>query len=456
MLIQTINPASGEPLSEYKMLTSAEIKQKVIEAADTFVAWSQLGLQDRIQYFRQLITVLNAEKENCAVLAALEMGKPIQFARAEIEKCIYCCRYYIDNAEDFLNKHYVATEFASSFITYQPQGSILAIMPWNFPFWQVLRFVVPTIIAGNVVLLKHASQVAGCAKKIEGLFTSADFPKGVMTNLCIAAEQVEAIIAEKSIRGVTLTGSEAVGRKVASIAGWHLKKVALELGGNDACLVLADANLKQAAQAIVASRLRNSGQVCIATKRVIADAAIHDELVQLIRQEMQQYEMDNPLNENCNFGPMAREDLRDELDELVKKMQTDGAVLLEGGYIPAGQGFYYPPTLLINVDSSSIAFQQELFGPVIAVSKFNDINDGIAMANNTDYGLGGNIFSANIKLASQLAEKTIEAGACFVNLPVTSDPRLPFGGIKNSGYGRELSREGMLEFMNVKTVIINE
>ena len=455
MLIKTVNPANGAILENYTVLSKNEIQEKITQTHQAFLKWHPLTLSDRLDYFSKLINVLEQEKETCAVLIAQEMGKPLQFARAEIEKCMWCCRFYIENASSFLQIQHVKTEFTSSYVAYNPLGVILAVMPWNFPFWQVMRFIIPNIMAGNTVLLKHASIVAGSAKKIEELFIQAGFPANVMTNLCIPSSEVAEIIAHPKVRGVTLTGSEDVGRQIASTAGLHLKKVSLELGGNDACLVLADANLQEAAKSIVSSRLRNSGQVCVATKRVIVDSLVHDELVELIRIEMHKYHMQNPMDENSNFGPMAREDLRQTLHQQVLSIIEEGAVLLEGGYIPEGEGFYYPPTLLKNVSKNSMAYEQELFGPVISITQFAHLDEGIELVNFTEFGLGGSVFSKNIEKAQHLATHLIESGVCFVNLPVTSDPRLPFGGIKNSGYGRELSKQGMIEFMNIKTVIIN-
>ncbi len=456
MSIQTINPANGTSLESYKLLSKTEIKSKIGKAHQTFLSWKKLTLVERQKFFLKLIDVLEQEKDNCARLSALEMGKPIQFGRAEIEKCIWCCRFYIEQAPNFLESIHVQTEFASSYVTYNPLGVILAVMPWNFPFWQVLRFAIPTLMAGNTVLLKHASIVAGSGQKIEELFVKAGFPEHALSNLCINSSEVADIIADSKVQGVTLTGSEEVGRKIASTAGLYLKKVSLELGGNDACLVLADANLKEAAKAIVSSRMRNTGQVCVATKRVIVDSQVHDELVELIRLEMKKFTMGNPLDDACNFGPMAREDLRQELHQQVQTIIKEGGVLVEGGFIHDGEGFYYPPTLITHVTKESLAYEQELFGPVIAISQFSHLDEGLELVNFTDYGLGGAVFSTNIEIAQHLATHIIESGVCFVNLPVTSDPRLPFGGIKNSGFGRELSKEGMIEFMNIKTVIIND
>lgn len=455
MKIYTLNPATEQSLQSYEVLSKTLLSEKIEISHAAFLTWKNKSIDERLDLFRKLIEVLGNEKESCAQLMALEMGKPIIFARAEIEKCIWCCRYYIEHAKRFLAPEKVETEFTASFVTYNPLGVILAVMPWNFPFWQVLRFAIPTIMGGNTVLLKHASIVTGCAKKIEELFIHAGFPVGILTHLPISSDMVSDVIAHPNVCGVTITGSEAAGRSVASVAGLHLKKVALELGGNDACVVMNNANLEAAAQAIVSSRLRNSGQVCVSTKRVIVQREVHDQLVACIRKLLPGFIMGNPLDEMTQMGPMARGDLRDELHQQIQKAISQGATLLEGGYIVEGKGFYYPPTLLTNVTKQSIIYEEELFGPVISLSVFDSIDEAIALANATRFGLGGSIFSNQIEQATLLAEKVLEAGVCFVNLPVTSDPRLPFGGIKCSGYGRELSRQGMLEFMNTKTVIVH-
>lgn len=456
MKLKTLNPATEETLKSYELLSEKELHEKIDLAHQRFLAWKKTSLDERCDLFKQFIHVLENEKEACAELMALEMGKPIIFSRAEIEKCIWCCRYYLEHAKRFLKPQKIETEFAASFITYNPLGVILAIMPWNFPFWQVLRFAIPTILAGNVVVLKHASIVTGCAQKIEDLFLKAGFPLGVFSHLMISSDTVADVIAHPSISGVTITGSEAAGRSVASIAGQHLKKVALELGGNDACIVMKDADIKAAASAISASRLRNSGQVCVSTKRVIVHRDVHDELLAHIQKILPTYAVGDPLDDSIQMGPMARGDLRDELHSQIQKAIAQGAKLIAGGYIPEGKGFYYPATVLTNVTKESIIYKEELFGPVISISIFDTIEEGLELANCTRFGLGGSVFSSQVQKATGLVADELEAGVCFVNLPVTSDPRLPFGGIKHSGFGRELSQQGMLEFMNIKTVIVHE
>lgn len=455
MKITTFNPTTEKPLHSYEILSQSQCFEKIELSHESYLQWKNLSLDERLDYFKRLIQVLGREKEVCAKRVAQEMGKPIIFARAEIEKCIWCCQYYLEHAKVFLAPEKVATEFSESYVTYNPLGVILAVMPWNFPFWQVLRFAIPNIMAGNTVVLKHASIVTGSAKKIEEMFIQAGFPKGVLNQLTISSDMVHDVIAHPKVCGVTITGSEAAGRSVASAAGLHLKKVALELGGNDACVVMKDANLEAAAQAIVASRLRNSGQVCVSTKRVIVQREVHDKLLANIRKLLPDYTLGDPLDEATQMGPMARGDLRDELHQQIQKAIAQGAELLEGGYIPEGKGFYYPPTVLTNVTKQSIIYDEELFGPVISLSTFESLEEAFELANVTRFGLGASIFSTQIQAAKHSASNILEAGVCFVNLPVTSDPRLPFGGVKSSGFGRELSKQGMIEFMNIKTVIVH-
>ena len=456
MFIETLNPASGKILKQYPLISDHKVQEQIKATELAYLAWRRLSIKDRVMYIQRLMTELDAAKIECAELIMQEMGKPIKFAVTEIEKCILVCEYYCRHAADYLANHKVETEFHSSFVTYNPLGIILAVMPWNFPFWQVFRFLIPCLIAGNAVLLKHASIVTGCGQMIQELFKRAQFPENLFKHLLIRSQQVDAIIENPYIRGITLTGSEGAGRHIASHAGQNLKKVVLELGGNDACVVLNDADIKLAAKSIVSSRLRNSGQVCVATKRVIVEKGVHQALIEALESEMSQYQMQDPSCLESNLGPLARSDLRDTLHQQVQVVIEQGAKLVCGGYLPSGPGFFYPPTLLDEVASDSLIYQEELFGPVIAVSIAEDLDQAIQYANATRFGLGGSIFSSNLDLASRYAQEHFESGLCYVNMPVTSDPRLPFGGIKDSGYGRELSREGILEFVNIKTVIIHE
>jgi succinate-semialdehyde dehydrogenase/glutarate-semialdehyde dehydrogenase len=456
MFIETTNPANGEKLKQYSLLDEQTILSEIELSHQAFLHWRSVSVPDRVKEIKKIIDLLEQEKQACAELMSLEMGKPIKSAIAEIEKCQSCIHYYCENAEKFLGLNRILTEYKASYVCYKPLGVILAVMPWNFPFWQVFRFMIPCLLAGNVVLLKHASMVSGCGQKIEEIFSQADIPSRLIKHLLISASQVESVIKHSHVRGISLTGSEEAGKQIANSAGLHLKKVVMELGGNDACIVLKDANLELAAQSIVSSRLRNTGQVCVATKRVIVDSEVKTDLIALILQKIEDYSMLDPMNPESNFGPMARADLRDKVHQQVQALIQEGAHLICGGYLPQGPGFYYPPTVLDHVAVDSLAYQEELFGPVISITPFDKIQQAIEYANATRFGLGGNIFTQDLSLAEDLAQNQIDAGLCFVNMQVTSDPRFPFGGVKNSGYGRELSKEGLLEFVNIKTVIINE
>lgn len=455
IMISTQNPYTGTLLKEYSTLNDEELQIQLEFASQAFLSWRETSLEQRKHCINSLIRQLMDKKTEAGKTMALEMGKPIKFGVVEIEKCISVCEFYLAHASEFLAPTQVSTEFYRSYITYQPLGVILAVMPWNFPFWQVFRFMIPNLLLGNTVVLKHASNVTGCGQLLERLIHQSGFPEFVFKHLLITSSQVEAVIAHPCIRGVTLTGGEAAGREIASIAGRHLKKQVLELGGNDPFIILKDANLEQAAKAIAQSRMRNSGQVCVAAKRIIVEKEVEKPLIQLLLKELTTFVMGDPLNFECNYGPMAREDLRTHLHQQVQAMIAEGATLVCGGYIPEMQGYFYPPTVLSNVSSNSIGFTEEVFGPVVSITTAQNQQEALDFANMSQFGLGACIFTNELEHSMQMAER-IESGVCFVNLPVTSDIRFPFGGVKNSGYGRELSREGMLEFANIKTVIINE
>jgi len=456
MQIQTINPANAEILNQYPLQSDQDCLAQIQASHQAFLQWRQLSIQARVKYIKNIIDVLSQEKQSCAELITQEMGKPIQFSLAEIEKCQLGCHYYCENAEKFLAAEPVVSEFKSSYVSYQPLGIIFAIMPWNFPFWQVFRFMIPCLLAGNVVVLKHASVVSGCGQMIEKILLQAGLPEHVFKNLCISVPQVAQVIEHPLVRGVSLTGGEEAGKEIAAMAGQHLKKVVMELGGNDACIVLKDGDLERAAKAIVSSRLRNTGQVCVATKRVIVEQSVKQELLSFILQEIEHYPMLDPMEPKSCFGPMARGDLRTKLHDQVQALIAAGAHLICGGFIPQGPGFYYPPTVLDQVKVNSLAYQEELFGPVICITAVEDLREAIACANATQYGLGANIFTKDLALAEEVMKNQMDAGLCFVNMTVTSDPRFPFGGVKNSGFGRELSMQGMHEFVNIKTVIVSE
>ncbi|MEZ5022533.1 MAG: NAD-dependent succinate-semialdehyde dehydrogenase [Chitinophagales bacterium] len=447
----TINPATEEKIATYKRLTFEEIIDKIDQTAAAYQNWKNKSFEERAKLMHRAAEVLEENKEAYAQLATREMGKIIGQARKEIEKCAWVCRYYADNTETLLANEIVKTDASKSYVTYQPMGIVLAVMPWNFPFYQVIRFIVPALMAGNVGVLKHASNVQGCAHALEELFNKAGFPKGVFNNLNIASKQVKLVIENKHIVAVTLTGSDPAGRSVAAIAGENLKKTVLELGGSDAYVIVEDADLEKATDLATYGRLQNNGQTCIAAKRFIVVEAIYDDFLHQFKTKMEAAKMGEPTDADTYYGPMARIDLRDELHEQVQKSIEQGAKLVLGGKIPNRKGAYYPATILAEVKPGMEAFHNELFGPVAAVIKAKNEAHAIELANNSQFGLGAGVITGNKARGEKIALQ-LEAGNCFVNTLVASDPRLPFGGIKNSGYGRELSAHGIREFMNTKTV----
>ncbi len=456
MIIQTVNPATEQILQSYNCLNDQEIDEKLDRAHDTYLEWRKTSFSQRKALMLQLAQLLKSNTDELAHLMAVEMGKPITAGRAEIIKCAGLCEHYAENAEGYLAPKLVQTEMKKAKVCHQPLGIVFAIMPWNFPFWQVFRFSVPTLMAGNVAVLKHAPISSGTGNKIEELFLEAGFPKHVFQHLIVDNDGAAKIIEHPSVIAVTLTGSGRAGSAVASHAGKFLKKSVLELGGSDPYLVLEDADLDLAARCIVNSRLNNSGQVCIAAKRIIVLKSVENELLPKIMEQISTFKMGDPLHSETKLGPLARSDLRENLHIQVEKSLKQGAKLLLGGIIPDGKGFYYPPTLLTHVTPGMPAFDEELFGPVIAIITVNNEKEGIAYANQSQYGLGAAVFTRDLERGEHIATHEIDAGACFVNAFVASDPRLPFGGIKESGYGRELSKEGILEFVNTKTIVVSD
>jgi succinate-semialdehyde dehydrogenase/glutarate-semialdehyde dehydrogenase len=398
--------------------------------------------------------VLRENADGYAVLMANEMGKPVSQGRAEVEKCAWVCDYYADNAAAFLKAEPVETDAAKSFVTFQPLGVVLAVMPWNFPLWQVFRFAAPALMAGNAGVLKHASNVPGCALAIEDVFGKAGFPSDVFRTLLVGSAQVNAIIENPHVKAVTLTGSTPAGRAVARKAGEMLKKTVLELGGSDPYVVFADADLHAAVSTCVTSRLINSGQSCINAKRFVVVEPLRQQFETLFVERMRGMQMGDPLDESTEVGPQARADLRDELNEQVSKSIAKGARCLLGGEVPDGPGAFYPPTVLTDVTRGMPAYDEELFGPVAAIITAKNEHEAIEIANDSVFGLGAAVFTSDVAKGEQIAAEELEAGACFVNAFVKSDPRLPFGGIKESGYGRELSHYGIREFVNIKTVFV--
>lgn len=456
MQIQTINPATEQTLKSYSELNDEEASSRIDAAHTCYQAWRKTTFSHRKKLFLTLANLLRQKQDELAVLMAQEMGKPVTAGKAEIEKCAWVCEHYATHAESYLAPKSIQTEMKKSMVCYQALGVVLAIMPWNFPCWQVFRFAAPTLMAGNAAVLKHASISAGTGNAIAALFLEVGFPEHVFQHFILDKDRVANVIAHKNIVAVTLTGSEQAGSSVAGSAGTHLKKSMLELGGSDPYVVLEDADLELAARCIIDSRLNNCGQVCIAAKRTIVVETVAEALIAELIKEIHRYKMGDPLDPATTMGPMAREDLRKALNQQVVDSVNAGAKLVLGGEIPERQGFYYPPTILTNVHAGMPAFDEELFGPVVAVITALDEADAIKLANQSRFGLGAAVFTRDLARGERIAVNEIEAGACFVNALVASDPRLPFGGIKQSGFGRELSQEGILEFVNIKTVAINE
>jgi len=454
MNLISINPANNKKLNSYQEISKDSINQIIDSSFNTFLEWRNKSFSYRAKKMRYLAELLKQKKEQLGFLMTKEMGKPIKQSIAEAEKCAWVCEYYADNAEQFLSQKEIPTESTKSFISFQPIGIVLAIMPWNFPFWQVFRFASPALMAGNVGILKHASNVQGCAIEIEKLFLEAGFPKFAFSNLVIGSKKVSNVIKNSKISAVTLTGSTPAGKSVASLAGSLLKKTVLELGGNDPYVILEDADLDNAVKSCIAGRMLNAGQSCIAAKRFIVVQSCLKEFIDKVHNEIKKMKMGDPINPDINIGPMVNNIARDELHQQVLISIEKGAKLLFGGKIPQLDGAFYPPTLLVDVEPGMPAFDDELFGPVAVVISAKDQSHAIELANKTNFGLGAAIFTRDLDKGENIATKELEAGSCFVNDFVKSDPRLPFGGIKESGYGRELSEFGIQEFVNIKSVVI--
>lgn len=456
MQIQTMNPATEEILEHYALYKKEEVDALIDAAHECYKNWRKTTFTTRAALMVTLAKLLLQKKDEYALLMATEMGKPITAGKAEIEKCAWVCEHYAKHATEYLAPQEIKTDKKKSFVCYQPLGIVFAIMPWNFPFWQVFRFAAPTIMAGNAAIVKHAPISTGAGNAIAELFLEAGFPKYLFQHFLLDNDSAAAVIANEKIVAVTLTGSERAGSIVAANAAQHLKKVVLELGGTDPYIVLADADLDLAATCIVTSRFNNTGQVCIAAKRIIAVRAIEAQLTDKVYTLAKSYQMGNPLDPSTNFGPIAREDLRKAIHKQVITSVAKGAHILLGGEIPKRKGYYYPPTILTHVVPGMPAFEEEIFGPVISIIIAEDESEAITLANQSQYGLGAAVFTKDLVRGEKIATCDIEVGSCFVNGFVASDPRLPFGGIKHSGFGRELSREGILEFVNTKTVVVNE
>jgi len=451
MHMQSINPATGEVIATFPLHHAAAVRRILDDVEQAFPVWSRLTIADRAAHFVRLADLCEAEKDPLSRLMTLEMGKPIAQSRAEIDKCIWVCRYYAENAAAMLSDERVETDARSSYVRFDPLGIVLGVMPWNFPFWQVFRYAVPALLAGNVTILKHASNVPQCAVQIETLFRRAGFPENIFRTLLIDSTQARILVEDPRIRAVTVTGSEIAGRSLAETAGRNLKKIVLELGGSDPFIVLPDADLEKCLKTAVQARIVGNGQSCIAAKRFILVGSVREPFTERLRKAMVALRCGDPNDETNDLGPLAREDLVEDLDRQVKESLDRGAVLLAGGGRTDSSGYFYLPTVLDRVKPGMPAYDEELFGPVIALIEAGSEEEAVRIANDTVYGLGASIWTKDLEKGEKLAG-AIDAGMVFINGMVRSDPRLPFGGVKRSGFGRELSHYGIKEFVNIKTV----
>jgi succinate-semialdehyde dehydrogenase/glutarate-semialdehyde dehydrogenase len=453
MVLKAINPTNGETLATYDEMTAQEVRRIIGQVHEAFEGWRLTSIRSRGALMHEAAQVLRSNAAEYARLMAQEMGKPVRDGAAEVQKCAIACDYYAENAEHFLAPEMVRTDARKSYVAFQPLGVVLAVMPWNFPFWQVFRFAAPGLMAGNAAVLKHASNVPGCALAIEQVFTKAGFPENLFRTLMIGSRQVDGVIEHPLIRAATLTGSGPAGRAVANKAGSMLKKTVLELGGSDPYLILEDADLEHAAAVSVKARLVNAGQSCIAGKRFIVVEKVRDRFEELCVKRMSAVKLGDPLSDDTEMGPLARHDLREALHRQVEGSIAKGARCLLGGTIPNNPGAYYPPTVLTGVAKGMPAYDEEVFGPVAAVISVKDEKAAIATANDTSFGLGAGVLTRDAARGERIAAE-LDSGMAFVNEAVRSDPRLPFGGVKESGYGRELSHYGIKEFVNIKSVYV--
>lgn len=453
MPLISINPTTGETIHEFTELTPEQIEAKLALAHAAFQDWRNKSFAERAEKMHAVAEVLRTNAEKYGMVATSEMGKPITEAKAEVEKCALVCDYYAENAEKFLSPENAASDASESYVRFDPMGTVLAVMPWNFPYWQLFRFASGTIMAGNTVVMKHASNVQGCAEAIEEAFKLAGFPEGVFQNLPIGSGAVEKIIRDKRIIGVTLTGSEKAGRAVASIAADEVKKSVLELGGSDPFIVLEDADIPAAAQAAATSRLLNCGQVCLAAKRFIVVESVAEQFIAACKTAFENYLVGDPTDTNTQMGPLMSTKAVEEIDTQVKSSLEKGARLVTGGQKLDREGAFYTPTILADINSSMSAYTEEIFGPVAAVIIVKDEAEAIKIANDSDFGLSASLWTNDKERAKKLAAQ-IEVGSVFINDMVKSDPRLPLGGVKRSGFGRELYSFGIREFVNIKSVWI--
>lgn len=451
--MKAIDPSHDRLVMEYREHSSDEVQERIRLVSEGFRIWSQQSFAERAACLQNLAGMLREREESCARLIATEMGKPIKQARAEVQKCASACDYFAENGAEFLKNEQIDTGARKSYISFEPLGVILGIMPWNYPFWQVMRFAVPALMAGNVILLKHASNVSGCALMIEALFAEAGFPANILKVLLIPAQQVAEVIAHKEVKGVALTGSDKAGMEVGALAGKEVKKSVLELGGSDPFIVLDDANIEACVATAVTARLNNCGQSCIAAKRFIIAKKQHDIFCRELLAKLKKIKIGDPLNEETEMGPLAREDLLQTVDRQVQISVQKGAKLLCGGKRLDREGFFYPPTLLTQVKPGMPAYNEETFGPVFAIIAVEDADEAIAVANDCPYGLGASLWTQDLEKGERLARR-IDSGNVYINAQTVSNFRLPFGGVKKSGYGRELSHIGIKEFVNIKTIYV--
>ncbi len=451
MSFVSINPATGEEVFREEGHSNKQVDEILSLAESAAPGWRSRPVDERVEVLSKAAKVLRAETDELARIITLEMGKLYSEAKAEVEKCAWVCEYYAEEAAGFLEDEIIETDASRSLVAYQPLGTVLAVMPWNFPFWQVFRFAAPALAAGNTALLKHASNVSQCALAIERIFHKAGAPDGVFRTLLVRSDAMEGIIGDRRVHAVTLTGSDAAGRAVASTAGEHLKKSVLELGGSDAFIVLPDADLEEAVAQGVKSRFQNGGQSCIAAKRFILVEAVADAFRELFREKVEALSPGDPFDEDTTLAPMARADLRDELDAQVRDALRQDATPLTGCEPLEGEGFFYAPSIIDGISPGMRAWSEELFGPVATIVTVRDADEAVEVANASNFGLGGCVWTKDVTRGEYIARR-LECGAAFVNGMVKSDPRLPFGGVKESGYGRELSRLGIREFVNAKTV----
>jgi len=453
-LIKSINPFSNEVLESYKVHTDDQVKSALDLADATYQVWKQKKLNERSSLIVELGECIRAQADELAELITLEMGKPLAQAKAEIDKCADLCDFYAERAGSYLETKVVSHSSPEKLISYRPLGCVLAVMPWNFPFWQVIRFAVPTLLSGNVALLKHASNVSGCALRLERLFLEAGFEKGVFQTLVLPSQKVEALIESPIVKAVSLTGSGPAGSAVAETAGRKIKKVVLELGGSDPYLILKDADLDLAAEACVQSRLQNNGQSCIAAKRFIVHESVFDEFKNKVINICETKKYGDPMGLATDVGPLAKETLADELRDQVLRSKKAGAVVTYQKDCMQNSKAFFPITILENISKKCPAYSEEFFGPVFLLFKFSTLDEALELANDSVFGLGGGVFTSNVKLGREIAETMLDAGNVAVNAFVKSDPEMPFGGVKESGIGRELSSHGIYEFVNVKAVTV--